>query len=400
MLFAGACGSSPAPTPSPSLAPAPTLSPSPTPQPIPSIVPVPTWQLPAPVVAPIALDEVTAAALQATIERVRGRGAIPGLSVAVVFPDGTVWTGQSGTAVLSSGQEVTADTLFSIGSITKTFTGATALRLEQSGAIGFDDPVSKYLPDYPNGSKITIRMLLNHTSGLRDIFEAAVFKPIDADHSARWTPEETLALVGKPYFAPGRGYHYSSTNYIVLGRALEVAAGRPLAELVHAELLDPLGLDGTFLQWQEDVSGPKAHGYAGPASAPRDLSGSYELIPYTSEASAVGAGGGMVATASDVARWAAALYGGGILDPASMTSMTDVSASKPYKPSFNYGMSFQQLPIAGRIAWGHRGHLDGFWSAVACFPESGITIAMLTNADWINPLISIGSIYSAVPGAT
>jgi D-alanyl-D-alanine carboxypeptidase len=347
----------------------------------------------------VALDEATAAALQDVIDRIRSRGAIPGLSVAVVFPDGAIWTGQSGTAVLSSGEKVTADTLFSIGSITKTYTGALALRLEQRGVVAFDDPVSRYLPDYPNGSKITIRMLLNHTSGIRDLFEAAVFKPIDADHSARWTPEEALALVGKPYFAPGRNYHYSSTNYIVLGEVLEAATGRTMRDLVHAELLEPLGLTSTFLQWQEDPAGPLAHGYAGPAATPRDLTNGYALLPYVSEATAVGAGGGMAATASDVARWAAALYGGGILDPASMTSMTDVSPSKPYKPSFNYGMSFQQLPIAGRVAWGHRGHLDGFWSAVACFPNSGVTIAILTNADWINPLISLGSIYTAIPGA-
>jgi CubicO group peptidase (beta-lactamase class C family) len=106
----------------------------------------------------------------------------------------------------------------------------------------------------------------------------------------------------------------------------------------------------------------------------------------------------MVATASDVARWGAALYGGAVLGPASMTSMADVSTSKPYKPYLLYGMSFQQLPIAGRIAWGHRGHLDGFWSAVAYFPGSGITIAMLTNADWINPDLDRLD-RPAIPGA-
>jgi D-alanyl-D-alanine carboxypeptidase len=392
------CGgsSSSGTTAGPSVAPTPTPTPTPTPQP--SIYPVPTSQPEPPAAAPAAkLDDATATALQKSIDGVRSKYAIPGLSVAVVFPDGAVWAGQSGQAVTATKTAVTADTLFSVGSISKTFTGALALRLVEQGAISLDEPLSKYLPKFPNASKITIRMLMNHTSGVRDIFEASIFANFDANHSTRWTADKVLALVSRPYFAPGTNYHYSNTNYIILGQVIEKATGKTVASLVHSEFLTPLGLDHTYLQWQETPNDPLAHGYVGSKTNPTDISKGQALIPYVSEATAVGSAGGVVSNAHDIAIWATALYDGAFLDEAMMASMTDVTLTAPFKPTLLYGLALEQLPISGRLAWGHRGHLDGFWSSVAYFPDADVTVALLTNSDWINPLTAIASIIGVLP---
>jgi D-alanyl-D-alanine carboxypeptidase len=370
-----------------------------TPAPVESIVPIPSAQLEAAPAPAVKLDANTAAALQRAIDAVRTRGKIPGLSVAIVFPDGSMWSGQSGVGVVATKAKIGPDTLFSVGSITKTFTGALALRLAERGTISLDDPLSKYLPKYTNASRITLRELMNHTSGIRDIFEPAIFKYFDANHNTRWTPDKVLAVVGKPYFTPGANYHYSSTNYIVLGQVLEKATGQSLAALVRTEFLTPLGLDHTYLQWEENPKGTLAHGYVGSPSSPRDISNGQSLIPYVSEATAVGAGGGVVSTAQDIARWGTALYDGALFDEATTASMTDVSATLAHKPKTPYGLSFEQLTIGKKLVWGHRGHLDGFWSTMAYFPDSQLTVALLTNADWPDPLAAIASIVAAIPPA-
>ena len=404
-LVVAACGNTTPTTPNgsgtafPSAIPSatPTESPTPVPTPQPSIYPVPTSRLGLPATLGAQLDDTSAAALQSAVNAVKKKYAIPGLSVAIVFPDGSMWTGQAGSGVVSPATKVDADTLFAIGSISKTYTSAMALRLVEQGVLGLDDPVSRYLPDYPNGAKITLRQLLNHTSGIRDIFEAKIFAHFDANHSTRWTPDKVLALVGSPYFAPGTNYHYSTTNYIVLGQVIEKATGKSLASLVHSEFLVPLGLTHTYLQWEETPKGTFAHGYVKPSSKPGDISKGQSLIPFVSEATAAGAGGGMVSSAGDVAIWATALYDGAFFDEATMASLLDVTATAPYKPTLLYGLGFEELPVNGQVAIGHRGHVDGFWSGVAYYPNSKVTIAVLSNADWINPLTCIGTIYSAIP---
>ena len=393
------------PTPTIAITPTATPTSAPTPNATRTIVPVPTSQLPAPASSPAAhLDSKTAATLQATLNALRSKGRFPGMSAAVIFPDGSLWTGQSGVGVLSTGAPVTAETLFAVGSVSKTFIGALALRLAERGTIGLDDPVSRWVPTFPNSAHITLRELLNHTSGIRDLFDASVYKYIDADRSARWTADQVLSLigktslVGKPYFAPGKNYHYSSTNYVLLGVVLERATGKKLADMIRSEFLVPLGLSHTFLQSEETARGTFAHGYLIPVSSPKDVSVGQTMLPYVSVATAAGASGGVVSTPSDIATWATALYDGEILDQASLASMTDVSQTLPYHPRIPYGLAFEQLSVAGRLAWGHRGHVDGFWSTMAYLPDSHLTVVVCMNADWPNPLLSIGTIVTALLG--
>jgi D-alanyl-D-alanine carboxypeptidase len=357
-------------------------------------VPVPTSRLVP--TSSVHLDAASATALQGALDTVVSGYAIPGAECAVVFPDGSMWTGTAGVAVLSTRQAWTADTLLSVGSITKTFTGALAMRLARQGKIGLDDPLSKYMASYPNAAKITLRQLMNHTSGIRDLFEPETYAYIEADKNATWTADQLLAKIGKPYFAPGRGYHYSSTNYVILGEVLEVATGQKLASLIRSEFLEPLGLTHTFTQYGEVPVGPLAHGYLRPSGAPKDTSVGQPLLPYTSVATATGGAGAMASTASDIARWASALYGGWVFDDATVASILDTTDTVPLKPKLPYGIGVEQFAIGSHLGWGHRGHLDGFWSVMVYLPDSGLTVALLTNADWINPLVQLARIVASV----
>ncbi|MGD0408357.1 MAG: serine hydrolase domain-containing protein [Candidatus Limnocylindrales bacterium] len=394
-----ACGSS-APTLSPGGSLSPTLPPSasvpasssPTATPNISIVPVPTSRLAAPSSFAANLDPAKATALQAALNGIRSGGKYPGVSAAIVFPDGSTWTGVSGAAILSPATPLTTDTLFSVGSISKTFVAALVCRLAMAGTIGLDDPLSSYVPTFPNAASITIQELLDHTSGIRDIvdptYSAAFSAAILAHPGATWTAAQVLAQVGPRYFAPGTGYHYSNTDFILLGEVVEKATGQTVAALVRSMFLTPLGLDHTYLQTEEQAQGPEAHGYMGTASTkPRDNSAG-SMLPFTAEATAFGFAGAYVSTASDLALWANALYSGDVLDLATLASMVDISPSMAFKvkPSYPYGFGFEETTMAGQLAWGHRGHLDGFWSAMEYLPAYHVTVVVLTNAEWANPI--------------
>jgi D-alanyl-D-alanine carboxypeptidase len=396
-MAATACGS-PAPTAQPSATPtaAPTLTVTASPVALASIVPVPTSALVAPSEPAAKLDDTKALALQTALDNLRTTGLYPGVSAAIIFPNGTLWKSVSGVAVIKPATALTTETLFSVGSISKTFIAALIGRLAQIGTIGLDDPLSRYVPDFPNAANISLRQLLNHTSGLQDLFSApSLADAILAKPAATWTAEQVLARLGPPYFAPGKGYRYSNTNFVLLGLVIEKATGQTVASLVRSAFLTPLGMNATYLQIEETAQGPKAHGYcAGPgpscgtnaarAGSPRDNSAG-DMIPFTAETTAVGFAGAYASTASDLATWANALYSGAILDPATLSAMADTSPSLPYKPKYPYGMGFEQTTLAGQLAWGHRGLLDGFWSAMEYLPAYHVTVVLLINANWLTP---------------
>jgi D-alanyl-D-alanine carboxypeptidase len=347
---------------------------------------VPTSQLVAPASPKASLDDATAAALQKALDTIRTAGVYPGISAAIVFPDGSLWAGQSGSAILTPKTPVTTDTLYSIGSISKTFVAALTGRLASRGTISLDDPLSKYVPTFYDAANITLRQLLNHTSGVRDLFD--VMSPaILANRTRAWTTDEVLAKVGKARyaFAPGKGYWYSNTDYVLLGAVIEQATGQSIAALVRSEFLEPLGLTHTYLQTEEDAPGASAHGYFAPLAAPLDQSAG-TMLPFTAEATAVGPAGAYVSTATDLARWGDALYNGHVLDQATLAAMTDISQTQgfkaPFTPRWVYGLGMEEATIAGQTAWGHRGHLDGFWSALWYLPASHVTIVIIANAEW------------------
>jgi len=338
---------------------------------------------------------VTRAALQARLDQLRERYGIPGISVAIIFPDGTTWVGVSGVADVATKAPVTPSTAFAIASVTKTFTSALILALVEDGRIALDDRVRTYLPTLKINAKITVRQLLDHTSGLRDyFFHPAIDKALLADPERAWATGDALKYVGKPYFKPGDGWHYSNTNYLVLGMLAEAVGKAPLADQIRTRFLKPLGLAHTWYQPTETGPAHPARGYRFKTGAkddpPIDLSDGTPVVPFTSVVTAAAGAGGLASSSSDLARWVRALYAGGVLKPESVEAMfADITQTERYKPTVPYGLGVQVVDIDGQRSLGHSGRLLGFRSAVRWLPDQEIAIAVLTNQSRTDPGIFV-----------
>jgi D-alanyl-D-alanine carboxypeptidase len=374
------------PSPSASTAPVPAVPPSPGPE---AGAP-PAVEPPVSITRP-RLAPATRLALQARLDRLRERYAIPGISVAIVLPDGSTWSGVSGMADVPGKAAVTRSTTFAVASVSKTFTAALILALAEEGRIDLDTSVRKYLPALKKVSaKVKVRHLLDHTSGLRDyFFHPSIDRSLLSRPDRRWDASQAMKYVGKAYFEPGKGWHYSNTNYLVLGMLAEAVGEAPLADLVRTRFLRPLGLEHTWYQPEDPAPEDVAHGYrfasASKAAPAIDLSDGTSLVPFTSVVTAAAGAGGFASNARDLARWAHALYGGEVLAPEYLDAMVDVAGTTAVKAAIPYGYGVQVIEIDGLRTVGHSGRLLGFRSAVRYLPDQGVSIAVLTNQSRTDP---------------
>jgi len=397
-----AAAATPTPSATPSepagVDPLPSVAPTPEASPTPSVDPSPGPQAGSPPVVrpPISITRPrlapqTRLALQARLDRLRERYGIPGISVAIVLPDGATWSGVSGMADIATKAPVTRSTSFAIASVSKTFTAALILALAEDGIVDLDAPARQYLPSVKKISvKIKVRQLLDHTSGLRDFF----FHP-SIDHqllsrpSRRWDAAQSLKYLSKPYSEPGKSWHYSNTNYLLLGMIAEAAAKKPLADQVRERFLGPLGLDHTWYQPEDAPPSDVAHGYrftsTSTAAPAIDLTDGTPLVPFTSVVTAAGGAGGFASTARDLAHWAQALYGGHVLRPEYLAAMIDPRTTAALKSSIPYGYGTQVVEIDGLRTLGHSGRLLGFRSAMRYVPDQGVSIAVVTNQSRTDP---------------
>jgi D-alanyl-D-alanine carboxypeptidase len=380
----------------------PAVSPAPTP----SVVIPPTPDPSAPAAGPRTRSEIRETAVRARLDAeldvVRTRLGVPGVSVTIIFRDGSTWIGTSGRADVAARVDVAPETAFAIASVSKTYTAALVLALARDGLIDLDAPARRYVPEATIDPRITIRQLLDHTSGLDDYF---LHTPIDrallADRDAFWSVRRTLKYVGKPYFPPGRGWHYSNTNYVYLGLIAERVSGGHVAGELRRRFFGPLDLDATWYQAVEKPIGPLAHGYrfatAKLTAPPIDLSTKRPVAPFTSVITAAAGAGSIAATSSDVARWARLLYSGNVLGEDMTAVMLDgVARTARYRPQVPYGLGVQSLTIDGRLALGHSGRLLGFRSAMRHLPSAGVTIAVLTNQSRADPGVFVADLLAIV----
>jgi D-alanyl-D-alanine carboxypeptidase len=304
---------------------------------------------------------------------------IPGLHAAVVFPDDTRWTGGSGVAQLEDQLPAGDDTPFVVGSISKTFVAALIMQLAEEGVLSLDDPLARWLDEYPGASEITLRQLLDHSSGVFNYFEHFTYtRRVFGDPTRSWTPEEIITTFqADPYFEPGTGYHYSNTGFVLLGMVIEEATGNPLGEEYQRRFFEPLGMIETFFQGDGPPPPSAAHGYLIGDAGTRLISDGTGYRPTTSAATVAWAAGAVVSTAGDLATWADALYGGSLLDPASLAQLTNFR-SNPYARG-TYGLGTRTRLIEGRQVVGHTGSLRGFAAAMWYFPAEDLTVVVLSN---------------------
>ena len=355
-----------------------------------------------PSVAAPAVPEALDRKLQSRLNKLRSKYAIPGASVTIILADGATWTGTSGLANVRKQTKVKDDTAFALASVSKTYTAALILALADEGKVDLDTRVSKILPKIRFADRVTVRQLLNHTSGLSDFFlNGKIDQALFGDRSREWTTRDAFRYVGKPVFPAGRGWYYSNTNYALLGMIAEAVDGRPLAEQLRTRFFDPLGLDHTYQQVAEKPRGPIARGYRvmGSLSKPvySDQSDGSKSMPFTSVVTAAGGAGSVAATSSDAARWARALYAGDVLPRATVREMIgDARNTARFRPKIGYGLGVQVATLDGRPTLGHSGRLVGFRSVVRHLPEEGITIAVLINESNTDPTIIAKSLLRIV----
>jgi D-alanyl-D-alanine carboxypeptidase len=281
---------------------------------------------------------------------------------------------------------VTAGTAFPIASVSKTFTAALVMQLVDEGRIALDAPASRVLDGPALDRRITVRMLLDHTSGLADVFLApGIDRALQSHPERRWSVARSLSYLGHRVFPPGRGWRYSNTNYLLLGLIAERVTGQPLATELRRRFLAPLGLDSTWDEAASPPRGPLAHAYAVSGSAgdwrAQDLSDGSERSPFTSIVTALDGAGSIAATSDDLARWAADLYTPGrVLPAATLAAMVaDAHVTHDYVPGVRYGLGVQRLTIDGWATLGHSGRILGARSQMRYVPGPGVAVAILTN---------------------
>jgi D-alanyl-D-alanine carboxypeptidase len=296
------------------------------------------------------------------------------VSAAVQRSDGTTWSGVSGRADLGPPSvAVTPDTPFVIASVTKTFVAATVLQLDEEGVLDIDAPLSRWLPAYPGGDTVRLRHLLAHTSGIADILDGRFYERVVLEKPRHaWTWPELRAVMHGPRWTPGRYYDYSNTNYILLGRVVELATGDSIAAQIRQRFLDPLGLTHTWFQGQEPAPATVARGYRRASGDWRAIGGGTGLQPTTSIATFVWAAGAMVSTPRDLVTWARALFGGRVLKRASMERMLSFGPG-------DYGLGVRRTWMGDRRAWGHGGALHGFETSLWYLPRLDAAVAVTWN---------------------
>jgi D-alanyl-D-alanine carboxypeptidase len=331
-----------------------------------------------PVASPSASD--LDAVLSAAVER-----GLPGVALAMERGDDLVYSGVAGVARIEDETPVSTTDRFRLGSITKAFTAVIVLQLADEGVLTLDDTVTAWLDDpavgrIPNVDTATVRQLLNHTSGIYDyaddtdspFWEDAFLGP-NADWTKVWTIEELLAYADADnhaaYFAPGEAYHYSNTDYLLLGMIVEQATGGSFGNELQARILDPLAMDNTFLAEGGDMPEGIVDGY--------QVIGDQALSVTGSNLSWVWTAGGMVSTTADLMRFAPAVYSGDMLSQDSFAEMFTFGPGK--RPGLEEGMGIYRIGTPNGQLVGMDGVGPGFIASMMRLEEGDITVVTLVN---------------------
>jgi D-alanyl-D-alanine carboxypeptidase len=309
---------------------------------------------------------------------------MPGMTVAVA-KNGTILYAQGyGYSDLASCRPMQATEKMHIGSITKQFTAAAVLQLRETGLIDIDRTVASYLPGYAFDPRITVRMLLNQTSGLQDYLDF----PSLQQYAASGAPQSTVlsAVVQTPLnFPPGTAYQYSNSNYYILGSVIEAVSSQTYEDYLASNVLTPAGLSNTsYLQPPVAASG-YAQSQAGVPQA--------ATLPHSS---AYFSAGQLWSNVQDLALWDAALLGGQVIPQAAFNEML-TPAAVPYfgdADASNYGMGWLlHSPVSGHAFVWHNGGSTAYTSFNGLLTDAGFSVTVLANSVWNEnvPLLDFGT---------
>ncbi len=346
--------------------------------------------VPTPALAGAPRTAAAAAVNTAAIDKVMADGIatqkFSGGVVGVMKDGKIVFVKGYGMADLEDDQPNKADTIFRIGSITKQFTTAMLMMLVERGQLSLSDPISKYFPDFPKAEGITVRHLLDHTSGIHSY--------TDKNFSSRgWREHDTKEMVS--YIAGqdnlidypvGTEYRYNNSAYLMAGAIVEKLTGKTYAVALQDMIAKPLGLTDTAYDDERTIVPRRAKGYG--------LRDDKLAIPLPLSVSVSGGAGAIRSTAADMLRWHEALFAGKVVKPESLALMIEPAklkdgrltsaARKPDakgRPPLDYGLGLAVGSRDGRRLIGHGGAINGFNSSLYTYPDDKTTIVLLVNTE-------------------
>lgn len=299
----------------------------------------------------------------------------PGAAVVVMRGGKVIYAGGRGLADVAGKRAIAPDTVFRLGSITKQFTAAVIVQLAQEGKLSLDDPLSRFLPDYPQpGGSATVRQLLNHTSGIQSYTDIPGAMAPEATAKAYSTAELIATFRDKPApTKPGEAWAYNNSGYVLLGAIIEQVTGKPWHVAVDERIVRPLGL--TSIRYGLGVEGnaAMAKGYtsegdnAASASQPIDMS-----VPH--------AAGALIGTVGDLAKWAQALHHGKVVDKTHYKLMIAPTVM-PDGSTVPYGFGLAVEPLRAHPSVGHGGGIFGFSTDSLYVPQADLFVAVFANSD-------------------
>ena len=299
-----------------------------------------------------------------------------------------------GLADIENRVPMTDSSVLRVGSVTKQFTAAAILRLADQGKLSVDDPLSKYVPDFPRAGEVKLRHLLSHTSGIASYTNPKyAAKARDAARRDFTLPQliQFIVTLDPLYeFEPGTAWFYSNSAYILLGHIIEKVSGKSYRDFLQSEFFGPLGLAHTSVDQSGEIVPNRAHGYTPSKASPSGF-----LNPQFMSLTVAGPAGAVRSTASDMLHWQLALFGSRVLSPASLTLMmtpTLLNDGRPTSkgrmppiwgsPTAEYGFGLFIDRLDGRRTIGHGGAIPGFNTWMETFPDEGLTIVILSNTDY------------------
>lgn len=297
----------------------------------------------------------------------------PGMAVCILQRGRTLMVRGYGIADLENAVPVTNKTEFVMASITKQLTAAAILQLAEQGRLSLDDDISRFVPDFPLQNRgVTIRRLLNHTAGVRNLQDLG-----DRYWKQTAAPAETRQLIdlfkAEPLdFEPGTDYHYSNSGYILLGAVIEKAGGEPYGEYVKHHLLDPVGLKHMLYGGTLALMPHRAHAYW--------FNGNAFVNAAHFDQSQGFAMGGFYSTAADLARWTVALHHQRVLTPASYQQMITPEVL-PNGETLSYGFGMELGSLGGRQLYGHAGGGVGSTGQTHYIPEEDLAVVVMSNSN-------------------
>lgn len=319
--------------------------------------------------------------IDAVANKVLADTGVPSASIAIVEKGEIVYTNAYGKARLDPPTPAAPQMRYSIGSISKQFTAASILLLQEEGKLSIDDPVSKYVPGLTRGDEVTIRMLLSHTSGYQDYWpEDYLMPPMRKPATAQYILD---TWAKKPLdFDPGTKWQYSNTNYVIAGVIVEKLGGEPLMRFLEPNVFTKLDMKSVYNTDIARLGDTDAAGYIRYALGP--------LRPAPKEGAGwMFAAGELAMPAHDLALWDISIMDRSLLAPESYKQMFTSVKLKDGTDS-HYGLGLFTTPLSGHAALEHSGEVSGFVSENIVFPDDKAAIVVLTNQDASPAAAAIG----------